>query len=148
MVLLLNRRGKRCRVSFKGRIASRRRCFRNASVIGGMRAIPSARSMCSWTRMRHGLAILHQCGCEFFAIGITLPDFPLLAESWRQMARPISPWASLVIHQVSRAISFARRPALADNRKIKWFLSGRRVLAKYPQNGLDLAPARCLRLLS
>src|SRR6266516_7922708 len=39
MILLLNRRGKRCGVSFKGRIASRRRCCRNASMIGSTRAI-------------------------------------------------------------------------------------------------------------
>jgi hypothetical protein len=30
-------------------------------------------------------------------IGVIRPDFPLLAESFRQMVRPISPWESLVI---------------------------------------------------
>src|SRR5258707_868659 len=50
MILLLNRRGKLCRVSFKGRIASRRRCCRNASMIGSTRAILFARSTCSWMR--------------------------------------------------------------------------------------------------
>ena len=48
--LLLNRLGNRCRVSFKGRIASRGRCCRNASMIGSTRAILFARSMCSWMR--------------------------------------------------------------------------------------------------
>src|SRR5271156_1604212 len=63
-------------------------------------------------------------------IGIIRPDFPLLAESRRQMARPISPWESLVIHQVSRAISLALKPALADRRNITRFRAACLVLAK------------------
>src|SRR5271157_5167129 len=62
--------------------------------------------------------------------GILLPDLPLLAESWRQMVRPISPWESLVIHQVSLAISLALRPVLADRRKMSRFLVGCRVVER------------------
>src|SRR5579872_6149642 len=51
--------------------------------------------------------------------GIRRPDLPLLAESSRQISQPIWPWESLVIHQVSLAISFALRPALADSRKMR-----------------------------
>jgi hypothetical protein len=50
----------------------------------------------------------------------------------------LSPWESLVIHQVSRAISLALKPALLDRRKIKRFLSGRRVLAKYIGRAIHL----------
>jgi len=38
-------------------------------------------------------------------IGIIRPDLPLLAESWRQMARPISPWESFVMNQLNFDIS-------------------------------------------
>src|SRR4029077_10952205 len=56
--------------------------------------------------------------------GMILPDFPLLAESSRQMVQPISPWESLVMSQVNRATSLALRPALTDRRKMRRFLSG------------------------
>src|SRR5216684_4096597 len=49
MIPLLNRGGM-MKVSFKGRIASRRRCCRNALMIGSTRAILFARSMCSSMR--------------------------------------------------------------------------------------------------
>src|SRR3954447_25537705 len=62
--------------------------------------------------------------------GIILPDFPLLAESSRHMARPTSPCESFVIHQVKLAISLALRPALTERRKISRFLVGCLVFAK------------------
>ena len=62
--------------------------------------------------------------------GIVLPDLPLLAVSWRHMARPISPWESFVIHHVSLAISLALRPALTDRRKMTRFLAACLVLAR------------------
>ena len=48
----------------------------------------------------------------------------------RQIIRPISPWESLVIHQVSRAISLALKPAFADRRKMTLFRAACLVWAK------------------
>ena len=59
----------------------------------------------------------------------------LLAKSCRQMARPISPRESLVIHQVKRAISLALRPVLTDSRNMSRFLAGCLVFAKWPNFG-------------
>jgi hypothetical protein len=73
-------------------------------------------------------------------IGIILPDLPLLAVSWRQIARPISPWESLVIHQVSRDLlgpqaSLGRQD---EDQSVPFWPAG---LGQVTQDGFHLALA-------